>query len=317
MTSPTRSSTAPGAGAPRSSHWTARPCAWSTRARPVAIASSSSTSRIRSGCIAADASARPARPARGCSTVTAIMTFVLVALGAGIAVSVELLEALAIVLAVGASRRWGDALIGAAGAVARVRPARGGARARRAGLRAARRAARDDRRPAAAVRPGVAAQGDAAAGRAARPLVLARGVRRDPGGAARRAAPAGWAGGLGGPHRGLQGRLARGRRGGRHRLCARRAAERAGAGAASAPPSPPCRGGRRRMAAPAAGPHPGDRAQVGRRRAAERLRRVLRRGGAGRGVARRGRGDPLPRGDRVGAVSQAQAHWLAREPVPA
>src|SRR4051812_5229774 len=45
------------------------------------------------------------------------MTFVLVALGAGIAVSVELLEALAIVLAVGASRRWGDALIGAAGAV--------------------------------------------------------------------------------------------------------------------------------------------------------------------------------------------------------
>src|SRR3954464_10023961 len=44
------------------------------------------------------------------------MTFVLVALGAGIAVSVELLEALAIVLAVGAGRRWRDALIGAAGA---------------------------------------------------------------------------------------------------------------------------------------------------------------------------------------------------------
>lgn len=45
------------------------------------------------------------------------MTFALVALGAGVAVAVELIEAMAIVLAVGVSRRWSDALLGAAAAV--------------------------------------------------------------------------------------------------------------------------------------------------------------------------------------------------------
>src|SRR4051812_49517723 len=44
------------------------------------------------------------------------MAFVLTALGAMLAVGLELLEALAIVLAVGSSRRWRDALLGAAGA---------------------------------------------------------------------------------------------------------------------------------------------------------------------------------------------------------
>jgi len=46
-----------------------------------------------------------------------VLTFVLVALGAAVAVSVELLDALAIVLAVGLSRRWPDALLGAAWAI--------------------------------------------------------------------------------------------------------------------------------------------------------------------------------------------------------
>lgn len=45
------------------------------------------------------------------------MRFVLTALGSGTAVAVELLEAMAIVLAVGTTRRWRDALLGAAGGV--------------------------------------------------------------------------------------------------------------------------------------------------------------------------------------------------------
>ena len=43
--------------------------------------------------------------------------FVLTLIGAALAVGLELLEALAIVMAVGATRRWRDAVIGALGAV--------------------------------------------------------------------------------------------------------------------------------------------------------------------------------------------------------
>jgi uncharacterized membrane protein len=46
-----------------------------------------------------------------------LTAWVLTAAGAALAVGLELLEALAIVLAVGVSRRWRDAVIGAAGAV--------------------------------------------------------------------------------------------------------------------------------------------------------------------------------------------------------
>jgi Ca2+/H+ antiporter, TMEM165/GDT1 family len=46
-----------------------------------------------------------------------VTAFVLTLVGAALAVGLELLEALAIVLAVGSARRWRDAVIGAAGAV--------------------------------------------------------------------------------------------------------------------------------------------------------------------------------------------------------
>ena len=45
------------------------------------------------------------------------MAFVLTAIGALLAVGLEMIEALAIVLAVGSTRRWRDALLGAAGAL--------------------------------------------------------------------------------------------------------------------------------------------------------------------------------------------------------
>jgi uncharacterized membrane protein len=47
-----------------------------------------------------------------------VTAFLLTLVGAALAVGLELLEALAIVLAVGSTRRWRDALLGAAGAVA-------------------------------------------------------------------------------------------------------------------------------------------------------------------------------------------------------
>ena len=56
--------------------------------------------------------------------------FVLTLIGAALAVGLELLEALAIVLAVGSTRRWRDAVIGAVGCGGAAGGRRRGGRAR-------------------------------------------------------------------------------------------------------------------------------------------------------------------------------------------
>ena len=56
--------------------------------------------------------------------------FVLTLIGAALACGLELLEALAIVLAVGSTRRWRDAVIGAVGAVVAAGGGRRGASGR-------------------------------------------------------------------------------------------------------------------------------------------------------------------------------------------
>ena len=81
-----------------------------------------------------------------------------------LACAVEAVEALTIVLAVGATRSWSSAMSGVGGRHARARRDHGGARpgAHRAPDR---RAAPGGRRAAAGLRPAVAAQGDPARGR--------------------------------------------------------------------------------------------------------------------------------------------------------
>ena len=146
------------------------------------------------------------------------MTFVLVALGAGVAVAVELVEALAIVLAVAVSRRWSDALIGAAAAVvacALIAVVLGPVLLESVPL--------DALRVVIGfllllfglewLRKGTLRL----AGRRARSSSVGR-VRGDAGGARGRPAPAARSGRLAGPDRRLQGRAARGRRGRDHRL---------------------------------------------------------------------------------------------------
>ena len=97
-----------------------------------------------------------------------VTAFVLTLIGAALAVGLELLEALAIVLAVGSTRRWRDAVIGAAGAVVLLAVAVvvvGPLLLARLPLEPLQVVIGDG---AAAVRARVAAQGRAAAGRAAR-----------------------------------------------------------------------------------------------------------------------------------------------------
>ena len=246
----------------------------------------------------------------------AVTAFVLTLVGAALAVGLELLEAMAIVLAVGSARRPRDAVIGAVGRGAAARG--GGRRGRPAAARAAAvgAAAGRDRRGAAAVRARVAAQGRAAAGRAALAVGLVPGVPRGARGARGAwplpARPAG----LAGADRGRQGRAARGRRGRADRGRARRGPGRAGAGGGGRRGRSGRRGGGRRGPAPAADAAAGVAPQVRGRRGALVVRRRLPR----RGARRR-----WPGGDAallyVAAtlvlVSQAQVAALAREPVAA
>ena len=118
------------------------------------------------------------------------VAFVLTAVGAALAVALELFEALAIVLAVAVERRPREAVLGAVAAAAACGAAGGGRRARAAGPRGRRPPAARRRCRAAAVRAGVAAQGGAAPGRPALALGQLRRVRRrapGAGGRARRA----------------------------------------------------------------------------------------------------------------------------------
>src|SRR3954449_3896843 len=178
----------------------------------------------------ADSGGRCGGRSRRRSPPLAALQGVRTAAGAAVAVGVELLEAMAIVLAVGASRRWRDALIGAAGAAVACAVAAvalgpvllaqaptdalrvvigvllllfGLEWLRKGVLRLAGRGSRASSGGRADRGGGRAAAGGRAPGVAA-----GRRVRRGARGARRRAAAAGRAGRLGRPDRRVQGRAA-------------------------------------------------------------------------------------------------------------
>ena len=177
-------------------------------------------------------------------------------------------------LAVGVSRRWRDAVIGAVAAVvvlavvaALVGPVLlGGA--------AARAAADRGRGRTAAVRPGVAAQGRAAARRAPGAVELAEGVPRGARGDGGAAPAAARQAGLARAGGGVQGRGAGRARGRADRGRARRRRRR-GAGAGGLGRRGADRAGDRGRRAPAAGAAAGVAPEVRGRAAADVVRRVL------------------------------------------
>ena len=248
----------------------------------------------------------------------AVTAFVLTLIGAALACGLEMLEALAIVLAVGSTRRWRDAVIGAVGAVvllAVVVVAVGPLLLARLPLEALQGRDRDR---AAAVRARVAAQGRAAARRAARrSRTRSRSTSRSARRSRRWTLPAPGRARLAGADRRRQGRAAGGRRGRADRGRARRGPDGLAPAVAGAALAVVVVVGDRLRAAPAADAAAGVAPQVRGRRRALVVRRLLPRRGARRRLAAAATSRCSTWRRRCWRSPRRQIATLAREPVTA